>query len=74
MLDECIDTMSNIRLTFHRPLLNDDKPVLKADKPWECNANGDPYAAPFSGGVWYDEQDHYTRCGIQPAAVKNMAS
>lgn len=57
MLDECIDTMSNIRLTFHSPLLNDDKPVLKADKPWEYNANGDPYAAPFSGGVWYDEQD-----------------
>ena len=29
--------------------------MLKADKKWELGATGDPYAAPFSGGVWYDE-------------------
>lgn len=32
-------------------------PVLKADCDWELNATGDPYAAPFSGGVWYDEAE-----------------
>lgn len=57
MLDDCIDTLYNVRLSFHRPTMTNNPPVLKADKSWELNANGDPYAAPFSGGVWYDEQE-----------------
>ncbi len=32
----------------------------------ELNALGDPYAAPFSGGVWYDETvKQVQRCGIR---------
>ena len=45
-----------IDLVFHAPIYNEQNPVVKADKPWELNVNGDPYAAPFSGGVWFDEQ------------------
>ena len=42
---------------FHTPVYSPLNPIIKADKPWELNVNGDPYAAPFSGGVWYDEVD-----------------
>lgn len=57
MVDDCIDSLYNVHLTYHRPTITDSCPILKADRSWELNANGDPYAAPFSGGVWYDEQD-----------------
>ena len=33
------------------PTYYEGNPVLKADKKWELGATGDPYAAPFSGGV-----------------------
>lgn len=57
MLDSCIDSTFNAELKFHYPEKYFLNPVLKADKSWEFNKNGDPYAAPFSGGVWYDEVD-----------------
>lgn len=57
MIDPKIDFLSNIQLKYNRPSDFGNIPILKADKSWELNANGDPYAAPFSGGVWYDEND-----------------
>ncbi len=45
-----------VERVFHTPKYYSLNPVLKADRPWELNATGDPYAAPFSGGVWYDKQ------------------
>lgn len=47
----------NVTRIFHTPKYYGANPILKADKAWELNINGDPYAAPFSGGVWYDEKD-----------------
>lgn len=44
-----------VERVWHTPTYYDQNPVLKADHKWELNATGDPYAAPFSGGVWYDE-------------------
>ena len=44
-----------VERVWHTPTYYDQNPVLKADRKWELNATGDPYAAPFSGGVWYDE-------------------
>ena len=44
-----------VERAFHTPTYYEGNPVLKADKKWELGATGDPYAAPFSGGVWYDE-------------------
>lgn len=55
MIDSIIDSCDNITLTYHQPTNYYLNPILKADKEWEFNDNGDPYAAPFSGGVWYDE-------------------
>lgn len=52
-----VDRVSDVTFRFHTPAYYDGNPVVKADKPWELNVNGDPYAAPFSGGVWYDEAD-----------------
>lgn len=57
MIDERIDSISNVYLKYNRPADTRNAPILKADNNWEFNANGDPYAAPFSGGVWYDEMD-----------------
>ncbi|MCH5219904.1 MAG: hypothetical protein J1F20_04975 [Muribaculaceae bacterium] len=51
-----IDSIYNARICFNYPIEYDANPIIIADKPWEFNANGDPYAAPFSGGVWYDEE------------------
>ncbi len=48
---------NGVERVFHTPAYYPLNPVLKADQPWELNAAGDPYAAPFSGGVWYDEQE-----------------
>lgn len=53
--DTDFSQMQNIERKFHVASYYDMNPVLKADKSWEFNAMGDPYAAPFSGGVWYDE-------------------
>lgn len=44
-----------VERVFHTPAYYAGNPVLKADQKWELSATGDPYAAPFSGGVWYDE-------------------
>lgn len=46
---------AGVERVFHTPSYYLENPILKADKTWELNINGDPYAAPFSGGVWYDE-------------------
>lgn len=52
--DDWIESTSLAR-RFHSAIYYSGNPVLKAERDWELNATGDPYAAPFSGGVWYDE-------------------
>jgi len=54
-LDSSLVSETTLERTFHFPEYHEGNPVVKADRPWELNAMGDPYAAPFSGGVWYDE-------------------
>ncbi len=56
-VDDYLIERSTMRRVFHKPNYYPQNPILKADKPWELNSNGDPYAAPFSGGVWYDNSD-----------------
>lgn len=53
-----VDELKGLEYQFHVPTYYSANPVLEADKPWELNVNGDPYAAPFSGGVWFDEADN----------------
>lgn len=56
-VDTTLMVRSNLQRVFHSPIYYIGNPVLKADKKWELNIKGDPYAAPFSGGLWYDETD-----------------
>lgn len=42
------DDCKNVLRKFHVPTYHAQNPVLTAERPWEFNANGDPYAAPFS--------------------------
>jgi len=53
--DFLITKKENIVRIYHYPAYSKLNPILEQDKEWELNGNGDPYAAPFSGGVWYDE-------------------
>ena len=48
---ECVDA----ELRYHFPEYCASNPILKADRPWEFNAMGDPYAVPFSGGPGLDK-------------------
>lgn len=54
-LDKSLVANTDMVYSFHTPVYYNMNPVLKADKEWELNKTGDPYAAPFSGGVWFDE-------------------
>ena len=56
-MDTTFIEKTNLQRIHHSPIYYSGNPVLKADKKWELNINGDPYAAPFSGGVWYDEEE-----------------
>ncbi len=42
---------------YHTPDFYADNPVLEPDKEWEKTTEGALYAAPFSDGIWYDEQE-----------------
>ena len=56
MANTTFASVVNAELVYHKPNYYAGNPVLRADSDWELNVNGDPYAAPFSGGVWFDEQ------------------
>lgn len=57
LVDDMFIQHTDLERVFHSPAYYNLNPVLTPDRQWEINAKGDPYAAPFSGGVWYDELD-----------------
>lgn len=50
--------IANTTLTpvYHQPTFYKGNPVLEPTEEWEKTTEGAPYAAPFSDGVWYDDQ------------------
>ena len=59
-VDDFLVERTTLHRTFHLPRYHPASPVVKADKPWEHLGDGrgqGPFAAPFSGGVWYDPRD-----------------
>lgn len=56
-VDDALIETSDMTRVCHAPVYCRANPVLRADRPWELGYRGDPYAAPFSGGVWFDERD-----------------
>lgn len=72
LMDSTLIRDCNLKKVYHHPdyyLLN---PILKAEKEWEFNAMGDPYAAPFSGGVWYDEIDRIYKMWYSAGGKKEL--
>jgi hypothetical protein len=55
-VDDFLVAESNMSTDFHTPRFYRGNPVLAPDKEWEKTAEGGPYAAPFSDGVWYDDE------------------
>jgi hypothetical protein len=56
-VDDFLIEKADLSREFHRPEYHEANPVIKPDKPWENKSVG-WFAAPFSGGAWYDPADH----------------
>lgn len=55
-VDDFLIEGTTLQRRFHTPEYHVDNPVMKPDKPWEYQRGG-WFAAPFSGGAWYDPAD-----------------
>lgn len=56
-VDDFLIDATNLTRVSHKPTFYTGNPVLEPDKEWEKTSTGMPYAAPFSDGLWYDEND-----------------
>lgn len=56
-VDDFLVAESDMETLYHKPTFYAGNPVLEPTEEWEKTVGGAPYAAPFSDGVWYDEQD-----------------
>lgn len=56
-VDSFLIAQTDMVATHHTPRFYAGNPVLEPDREWEKTADGVPYAAPFSDGVWFDESD-----------------
>ncbi|MCL5099299.1 MAG: glycosyl hydrolase family 32 [Candidatus Omnitrophica bacterium] len=59
-VDDFLIESTTLERSFHLPTYHPASPVLKPDKPWECEKRGKgqgPFAMPFSDGVFYNPQD-----------------
>lgn len=57
-VDNKVVDQTSLKKVIYQPRYYHQNPILSADRKWEFNVKGDPYAAPFSGGVWFDEKDN----------------
>lgn len=55
-VDDFLISETNLIRTIHTPVAYFGNPVLEPDREWEKTSKGEPYASPFSDGIWYDEQ------------------
>lgn len=60
---------TDLQRIHHLPLYYSGNPVLKADKQWELNINGDPYAALSAAGYGMTKRIESSRCGILPVVT-----
>lgn len=57
-VDNFLIASTNLKRTFYYPEYYSGNPILTPDKDWEkTGTKGAAFAAPFSDGVWYDEQE-----------------
>lgn len=55
-VDDFLVQETTLERVFHRVEYCRDNPVVRPDQPWEHKGRG-WFAAPFSGGAWFDPQD-----------------
>ena len=55
-VDDFLIEKTDLERTFHKVEYCRQNPVLKPEEPWENKSVG-WFAAPFSGGLWYDPAD-----------------
>ncbi|MCG7851216.1 MAG: hypothetical protein MIO92_01705 [Methanosarcinaceae archaeon] len=55
-VDDFLIEKSTMKRSFYTPEYHKQNPVIKPDKPWENKSVG-WFAAPFSGGAFYDPAD-----------------
>ena len=70
-VDDFLVQETTLKRTFHRVEYCKGNPMLKPDQPWENKGRG-LFAAPFSGGAWFDPQDKLFKmwyCGGYLATV-----
>lgn len=56
-VDDFLISSTDMETVFHTPNFYSGNPVLEPSESWENTVGGAPYAAPFSDGIWYDEND-----------------
>lgn len=54
-VDDFLISSTDMEMVFHTPEFYQGNPVLEPSETWENTVGGAPYAAPFSDGIWYDE-------------------
>lgn len=70
-VDDFLIAKTDLTRSFHQPEYCKENPVLRADKKWEHKSRG-WFAAPYSGGVWYDQKDRKFKlwyCGGYLASI-----
>ncbi|RNC64181.1 hypothetical protein [Proteiniphilum sp. X52] len=55
-VDDFLISETDLVRVFHTPTPYAGNPVLEPDREWEKTSKGEPYAAPFSDGIWYDDE------------------
>lgn len=56
-VDDFLIDATDMERVSHCATFYGGNPVLAPDKEWEYTFEKAPYAAPFSDGIWYDEQE-----------------
>jgi hypothetical protein len=69
-VDDFLIAESDLETVYHTPEWYSGNPVLEPDQDWELTRDGAPYAAPFSDGIWYDEQNEIFRMWYLAGAGK----
>jgi hypothetical protein len=55
-VDDFLIEKTTLKRSFHKPEYYRDNPVIRPEESWEYKSVG-WFAAPFSGGAWYDPAD-----------------
>lgn len=60
-VDNFLISETDMVATPHTPDFYQGNPVLEPDRDWEVTTEGAPYCAPFSDGIWFDENSNKFR-------------